>query len=225
MQAISLIDNHPTSNMAGRLYALTDRGQVRPDNEDAVFAGEGGRILIVADGMGGHRGGKLASALAVEAILAMLSGKGWQSRNGEHLTQHPILAAYPDNFAARALLNELAVQRGGLLVSGGTSATGGSCLLYEAGHTACLGCQLRIDQLAQQEAQPQPCAQEDQASIVTSNALIGALMAWLLCERLSTGRAEAGMWEYDGRPQHTRLSRHAGWPACRCHREHKKKNR
>ena len=95
---------------------------------------------------------------------------------------------------------------------------GGSCLLYETGYTACLSCRLRIEQLAEREAGPQSCARQAQPSIVTSNALVGALMAWLLHERLSTGRAEAGMWEYDGRPQHTRLSLHPEWPACQCHR-------
>lgn len=44
----------------------TDRGAVRQFNEDQVFAGN--RVVAVADGMGGHAAGDVASAMAVEAM-------------------------------------------------------------------------------------------------------------------------------------------------------------
>lgn len=83
MQAMPLVSRLARPNLDARSFALTDRGQVRPQNEDAFFAGEDGRILIVADGMGGAQGGKVASTLAVEAILAMLACKGWQTRSAD----------------------------------------------------------------------------------------------------------------------------------------------
>lgn len=79
MQAIPLLSHRSSPNLEGRLCALTDRGRVRPANEDAVFAAEDGHILLVADGMGGHQGGKVASTLAVEEIATMLSFRDWQS--------------------------------------------------------------------------------------------------------------------------------------------------
>ncbi|MFB3776462.1 MAG: Stp1/IreP family PP2C-type Ser/Thr phosphatase [Bryobacteraceae bacterium] len=48
--------------------AVTDRGRVRPANEDSVLADQEAGILIVADGMGGHAAGEVASDLAVRTI-------------------------------------------------------------------------------------------------------------------------------------------------------------
>jgi len=189
-------------------------------DDDEVSETNLNRQVLFFDAVGENKATVLAERLQGLFPHLKVYGYGVKANQGttEYLTEHPIMVACPDNFAARAFLNGLAQKRGRMLVSGGTSATGGSCLLYETGHTACLSCRLRIDQLAEREAAPQSCAQQVQPSIVTSNAMVGALMALLLYERLSTGRAEGGMWEYDGRPQHTRLSLHSGWPACQCHR-------
>ena len=52
-----------------RYAARSDVGLVRSGNEDSGYAGP--RLLVVADGMGGHAAGELASATAV-ATLAQL---------------------------------------------------------------------------------------------------------------------------------------------------------
>ena len=44
---------------------LTDIGRIRKTNQDAIYLNPEKHIFIVADGMGGHRGGDIASSIAV----------------------------------------------------------------------------------------------------------------------------------------------------------------
>ena len=55
-------------------YARTDTGPVRDSNEDAFLVDLDNGIFVIADGMGGHAAGEVASAMAVETAHAILIG-------------------------------------------------------------------------------------------------------------------------------------------------------
>ena len=69
MSAVAGPDGPP--GLVLHVGAATDTGRVRDHNEDSALA-EGG-IFVVADGMGGHAAGEVASGIAVEAMRELVT--------------------------------------------------------------------------------------------------------------------------------------------------------
>ena len=58
-----------------RSVGRTDVGRKRPHNEDSFFADDEIGLYVVADGVGGHAKGEIASAEAVDQIVSWVRSK------------------------------------------------------------------------------------------------------------------------------------------------------
>lgn len=56
-----------------RVGSASDVGQVRSNNQDSKLVADHVSVYAVADGMGGHQGGEVASAIAVETLEATIT--------------------------------------------------------------------------------------------------------------------------------------------------------
>jgi serine/threonine protein phosphatase PrpC len=76
-------------------HGLTDTGMVRPHNEDSFsFLDLGkGMLFAVADGMGGHDAGEIASKIAVETVCREMREGVEQNKAPLDLVQHAVQQA------------------------------------------------------------------------------------------------------------------------------------
>jgi protein phosphatase len=67
---MTLAAPHGRSRLRIRLAGTTDVGRQRNHNEDSLFVDDKLGLAIVADGMGGHASGEIASQLAIDSVVA-----------------------------------------------------------------------------------------------------------------------------------------------------------
>lgn len=97
--------------------AVTDRGRKRPSNEDAYGLSVEHGVYMVCDGMGGAAAGEIASALAVEEMMRVLT-----ERSTEGQLEMPMTAEEAVNAANQAIFSRS--QRNARLSGMGTTLVG-----------------------------------------------------------------------------------------------------
>jgi serine/threonine protein phosphatase PrpC len=103
----------------------THTGKVREVNEDGLFADADWGVWLVADGMGGHENGQLASATIVKEASTI----------GNAVSAPDLLARFRDRiFRANASLLQVADRQGPNVIIGSTVAA----VLVYGGHYACV---------------------------------------------------------------------------------------
>ena len=100
--------------------ARTDVGRGRPENEDSILVDDAGGLWAVADGMGGHRAGEVASATAIETLQDAYRG-GQPLDAAVEAANAAVFSKAADDAALRGM---------------GTTLT---AVAVEDGHTALLG--------------------------------------------------------------------------------------
>jgi len=65
-----------------RAFGFTDKGHVRPTNEDCFAIDEALGLCVVADGIGGHNAGEVAARLAVDAVVDFVRLRSRRSAAG-----------------------------------------------------------------------------------------------------------------------------------------------
>lgn len=72
--------------MTAKSLHLSDPGLIRKNNEDSIFADGALGIYLLADGMGGHNAGEVASELAVKTAYAYLAERMQSASDNALLT-------------------------------------------------------------------------------------------------------------------------------------------
>ena len=168
-----------TAPLLWRSAARTATGKVRTGNEDAVLERPQHGLWVVADGMGGHRSGALASRLIVDSLAELplagrLAERLGQVRQCLHrlnrqLGQTPtVTAACPDPVIGSTVVALLIEAQRAACVWAGDSR----CYLWRAGRLYQL---TRDHSLVQQLIDEQQLAPEQAASHPAAHALTRAV--------------------------------------------------
>ncbi len=116
-------------------FCKTDIGRSRQSNQDSFLVNQDLGLFVVADGMGGHSGGEVASAVAVESVEDVIARPPKENLSPRELLTH----AYSE--ASRRIFDKAAYERPELLGMGTTMVMlhrfGNSMYICNVGDSRC----------------------------------------------------------------------------------------
>jgi serine/threonine protein phosphatase PrpC len=92
-------------------FGKTDQGKMRANNEDAFLVNDRLGLYAVADGIGGHEGGEVASRLAVDALSDMLREQFEGSRSAVAFDDSPEADQYISSLRGAVALANTTVRQ------------------------------------------------------------------------------------------------------------------
>lgn len=123
-----------------KISARTDTGKIRQSNQDSYAMGElpdGGAWAVVCDGMGGHAGGNIASAIATERISSEIKSNFRESMSAssvKNMLESAIVSANLDIIDRTEKDTELKGM-GTTVVA--AFCVGGQCVIANVGDSRC----------------------------------------------------------------------------------------
>ncbi len=109
------------------VWGQTDVGLKRDINQDSILVDKNLGLFVVADGMGGHRGGEVASAMAVETVHEI-----FENKTGNSSPKEVIRSAFRE--ASRRIYSKSTRENPELMGMGTTMV-----MAYASGNTVYVG--------------------------------------------------------------------------------------
>jgi len=97
------------------VYGQTDQGRLRAGNEDSILVAPEFNLAVVADGMGGHEAGEVASKTAVDSIFDWFNNGG---DDGAAFQLDPTLPSPVRRLVSSVLYADQAIRRAAAAVPG-----------------------------------------------------------------------------------------------------------
>jgi protein phosphatase len=112
------ITMHLGDGGVGPSWGATDVGRIRTQNQDCFAVGLDGRLIVVADGMGGHSAGEVASTWAVEAFVDLVLDRAAENAPLDGAVLREALEAAQRRISRAAMLESAFRGMGTTLIAG-----------------------------------------------------------------------------------------------------------
>jgi adenylyltransferase/sulfurtransferase len=173
-------------NFVGLELALLGVGHIQVYDHDTIEETNLNRQFLYIDSVGQKKAPTLAERLS--HLNPQIDVKGMHMKIDEDTIEYlvksdqkpDVIVDCLDNFVTRAVLNRYCIENKIPLVSGGTSPMKGQVMVYLPGQTPCLDCQtgdLYERAEAEDESSRTSCIRDPNPSVVTTNGIIGSIMA------------------------------------------------